>query len=305
MSCLPLIAQLPVFIALYYVLRSFAREAVEGGGQVSFMWLIPDVRIELQDIGWGAFVLLAIYAVSQLLSTELSTTPNMSQAQRRLMRFLPLVVVIFAYQFPVPSGLVLYWMTTNLWTCGQQLVIRHRLGLHIMKEATAVAAAPAKSGSRTPSKEELAAAEAAAEEARAAAQAARRGTPRKRRKKPADAAPVSGAVPAGQSPPEDDARPEDARPEDARPESDGRPDGDAVPEPEPAEPEPEPAREPAGAKRGQGARRQPRPRSPKQPSRPAPRRGARRRSRTGRAATSTAPSRSPRRVRPGAPERRG
>ena len=47
------------------------------------------------------------------------------------MRLLPLVVVIFVFQFPVPAGLVLYWMTTNLWTCGQQLVMRHRIGLHL------------------------------------------------------------------------------------------------------------------------------------------------------------------------------
>ncbi|WP_308324664.1 YidC/Oxa1 family membrane protein insertase, partial [Klebsiella pneumoniae] len=75
--------------------------------------------------------LVAIYGLSQLLSTELSATPNMPDSQRRIMRVLPIVVVIFIFQFPVPSGLVLYWMTTNLWTCGQQLVMRHRIGLHL------------------------------------------------------------------------------------------------------------------------------------------------------------------------------
>jgi YidC/Oxa1 family membrane protein insertase len=133
-SCLPLVAQLPIFIALYYVLREFSEEAVVGTGaadSLSFMWVIPDIRLELGEIGWGAAVIVAIYAISQLLSTELSATPNMPESQRRIMRILPVVVVIFVFQFPVPSGLVLYWMTTNLWTAGQQLVMRHRIGLHV------------------------------------------------------------------------------------------------------------------------------------------------------------------------------
>ena len=151
-SCLPLVAQLPIFIALYYVLKSFAKDATVSGGSVSFMWLIPDVRNQLQDIGWGAFVIVAIYALSQLLSTELSATPNMPDSQRRIMRFLPLVVVIFVFQFPVPSGLVLYWMTTNLWTGGQQLVMRHRIGLHLADPAEVEKVAQqlaGKKGSRT------------------------------------------------------------------------------------------------------------------------------------------------------------
>ena len=154
-SCLPLVAQIPIFIALYYVLRDFANDADVSGGSVSFMWLISDVRIELQDLGWGAGVLVAIYALSQLLSTELSATPNMPESQRRIMRILPLVVVVFVFQFPVPSGLVLYWMTTNLWTCGQQLVMRHRIGLHLADPDEVEkwgGGQPARKGSRTPPK---------------------------------------------------------------------------------------------------------------------------------------------------------
>ena len=77
-SCLPLVAQLPVFIALYYVLKEFAKDATVSGGDVSFMWILSDIRLEMPDIGWGAFVMVAIYALSQLLSTELSATPNMA-----------------------------------------------------------------------------------------------------------------------------------------------------------------------------------------------------------------------------------
>jgi YidC/Oxa1 family membrane protein insertase len=147
-SCLPLLAQLPIFIALFYVLRSFSREAAEVSGEsLSFMWLISDIRIDFQELGWGAVVpLLAIYGLTQLLSTELSATPNMPASQRRLMRALPIVIVIFVVNFPVPAGLVLYWMATNLWTCGQQLVMRHRIGLHM---ADVPAAGAKKRTSRT------------------------------------------------------------------------------------------------------------------------------------------------------------
>jgi YidC/Oxa1 family membrane protein insertase len=69
-SCLPLVAQLPIFIALYYVLRDFANDATVSGGDVSFMWVIPDVRLQLTDIGWGAAVIVTIYALSQLLCSN-------------------------------------------------------------------------------------------------------------------------------------------------------------------------------------------------------------------------------------------
>ena len=203
-SCLPLVAQLPVFIALYYVLKNFANDATVQGGSLSFMWVVPNITDQLTEIGWGAFVIVAIYALSQLLSTELSAMPNMPTSQRRLMRFLPLVVVLFVFQFPVPAGLVIYWMTTNLWTAGQQLVMRHRIGLHLADPADV--AAPAKKGSRTAPKAETAGAvaladvasddSAPAEEAPVAEEAvpAPRTTPRKRRRwRPGDAPAEAGS----------------------------------------------------------------------------------------------------------------
>ena len=157
-SCLPLLAQLPVFIALFYVLRSFSRDAAEQGiaaESLSFMWLISDISVDFQQLGWGAVIpLLAIYGLTQLLSTELSATPNMPDSQRRMMRVLPLVIVVFVVNFPVPAGLVLYWMATNLWTCGQQLVMRHRIGLHIAEMPDT----SGKRSSRTPPKTATAAA---------------------------------------------------------------------------------------------------------------------------------------------------
>jgi YidC/Oxa1 family membrane protein insertase len=309
-SCLPLIAQLPVFIALYYVLRDFANDATVSGGDVSFMWVISDVRLELQDIGWGAAVIVAIYALSQLLSTELSATPNMPPAQRRIMRLLPIVVVIFVFQFPVPSGLVLYWMTTNLWTCGQQLVMRHRIGLHLA-DPTEVEKVTAKRGSRTPPKEPATAAAVVAEpdgaggDEAAPAEPRPRTTPRKRRRRPgtangpaeaveapeATSAPEPATAPEPRTAPEAPApAPEAAELEPADAEATEAEPAEAEPaEAEPAEAEAEvaePEGEPAapatdgrpveasarsGSSGGSGARRrQPRARGTAKGSRPAP-----------------------------------
>jgi len=59
----------------------------------------------------------------------MATQPQTSDWQRKLFRVLPLFIVAGLFFYPnIPAGLVLYWMTTNLWTCGQQVVLKRRLG---------------------------------------------------------------------------------------------------------------------------------------------------------------------------------
>jgi len=79
----------------------------------------------------------------------------MDKTQRTIMMFLPLVFLTVVSRFP--TGLILYWMTTNLWTVGQGLVTR-RLVPKAGKPGT-LPAAPAgpKRSSRNPPKEEAAA----------------------------------------------------------------------------------------------------------------------------------------------------
>jgi YidC/Oxa1 family membrane protein insertase len=128
-SCLPIVFQLPVFIALYFVLRNFSQEQTTG--DLGFMWIIPDISEEFRDLGWAAVVIALIYGLSQLLATEVSmaTQPQTSDWQRKLFRVMPLFIVAGLFFYPnIPAGLVLYWMTTNLWTCGQQVVLKRRLG---------------------------------------------------------------------------------------------------------------------------------------------------------------------------------
>jgi YidC/Oxa1 family membrane protein insertase len=69
-------------------------------------------------------VLIVLYVGSQLASTLIATAtadPN----QRRMMLILPIVFVVILYRYP--AGLLVYWITTNLWTVGQQFLIRRRL----------------------------------------------------------------------------------------------------------------------------------------------------------------------------------
>jgi YidC/Oxa1 family membrane protein insertase len=128
-SCLPMVVQIPVFIALYFVLRNFSQEQTTG--DLGFMWIIPDISEQFRDLGAAALLIALIYGLSQLLATEVSmaTQPQTSDWQRKLFRVMPLFIVAGLFFYPnIPAGLVLYWMTTNLWTCGQQVVLKRRLG---------------------------------------------------------------------------------------------------------------------------------------------------------------------------------
>ncbi len=132
-SCLPMVVQIPVFIALYYVLRNFANNILPSSADqnLSFMWAFQDISEQFRHIGPRAIIIAVIYGVTQLLATEVSmaTTPQTSDWQRKLFRVMPLFIVAGLFLYPnIPSGLVLYWMTTNLWTCGQQVVLKRRLG---------------------------------------------------------------------------------------------------------------------------------------------------------------------------------
>jgi YidC/Oxa1 family membrane protein insertase len=115
-SCLPMVFQIPVFIALYFVLRSFAKHPPPG----DLGWLHLVNITNHGYVGWGK-LLLVIYVVSQMASTYFMAT-TMDKMQRNLMLVLPLFFVAFIINFP--TGLLIYWVTTNLWTVGQGLITR-------------------------------------------------------------------------------------------------------------------------------------------------------------------------------------
>jgi YidC/Oxa1 family membrane protein insertase len=164
-SCLPFLLQIPVFISLFYMLRTDLKKHICGEALVNHynalslqtrsayhvlhatsvshlpskyleatgcqavapgsgkFLFIPDITTKAT--GWVLIVLIAVYVGSQISST-LMATASADPNQRRLMLLLPLVIVAFLFRYP--AGLLVYWITTNLWTIGQQYFVRKRMG---------------------------------------------------------------------------------------------------------------------------------------------------------------------------------
>jgi YidC/Oxa1 family membrane protein insertase len=128
-SCIPLLAQLPVFITLFQALRGPLREdicgqtaqpcgAVPPGDWGQSFLFIPDLTDKAT--GGVLIALIVIYVATQLFSGLVMATTS-DRNQRMLMMALPFIFVPFIISFP--TGLILYWITTNVWTIGQQFVV--------------------------------------------------------------------------------------------------------------------------------------------------------------------------------------
>jgi YidC/Oxa1 family membrane protein insertase len=140
-SCLPLVAQIPVFISLFYMLRQSLRidicPQVQMAHHVVGKHYVPCgphhgagflFISDLTNSAKGAtlIVLIVLYVGTQLGSSLLMSSPTMDQTQRRIMLLLPLFFVIFIIQFP--AGVIVYWITTNFWTIVQQYIVKRRIG---------------------------------------------------------------------------------------------------------------------------------------------------------------------------------
>ncbi|MBC7858483.1 MAG: membrane protein insertase YidC [Burkholderiaceae bacterium] len=109
-GCLPILVQMPVFIALYWVLNA----SVEIRGAPWIGWITdlaaPDP--------W--FILPVLYAISMYITTKLNPAPA-DPMQAKMMLYMPLAFSVMFFFFP--SGLVLYWVVNNVLSIGQQYVI--------------------------------------------------------------------------------------------------------------------------------------------------------------------------------------
>jgi YidC/Oxa1 family membrane protein insertase len=112
-SCLPLLLQIPFFIALFYLLQ----ENPDITGE-PFLF-IPDLGA--QPTGVVLVVLILLYIGTQL-GASLVTLVSADKTQRRIFLALPFVFTFIIVNFP--AGLIVYWITTNVWTVGQQLLVR-------------------------------------------------------------------------------------------------------------------------------------------------------------------------------------
>ena len=151
-SCLPLVAQIPVFISLFYMLRSslridicpqtqlkyqLAHHLISPGSAVSHAHTVPCgpnngaqflFIPDLTNHAKGAvlIVLIVLYVGTQLASSLMMSSPTMDKTQRQILLLMPLFFVIFIISFP--AGVIVYWITTNTWTMGQQYIVKKRLG---------------------------------------------------------------------------------------------------------------------------------------------------------------------------------
>jgi YidC/Oxa1 family membrane protein insertase len=166
-SCLPLVLQIPVFISLFYMLRTDLKLDICGpqlrsyysaklGHLIAHNSQIPQGKVHLANgtvakglseincqlvaphsakflflpditnkaTGAALIVLIVLYVGSQLAST-LVATATADPTQRRLMLLLPVVFVVILYRYP--AGLLVYWITSNLWTIAQQYLIKRRM----------------------------------------------------------------------------------------------------------------------------------------------------------------------------------
>lgn len=115
-GCLPIMVQIPVFIALYWVLLS----SVEMRHAPWILWIkdlaAPD----------PFFILPVIMTLSTLLQTALNPVPP-DPMQAKMMWFMPLIFSVMFFFFP--AGLVLYWITNNILSIAQQWLINVRMGV--------------------------------------------------------------------------------------------------------------------------------------------------------------------------------
>jgi YidC/Oxa1 family membrane protein insertase len=162
-SCLPLLFQLPVFLSLFYMLRTDLKRDICGQYFPAFVKehpvqthgkTITDFTCDQIHAGSAQFgfipdltgkatgavlvVLIVLYVGSQIASTLLMSA-TADKNQRRLFLALPLFFVVFIISFP--AGLIVYWITTNCWTIAQQYIVKRTAGP--MKPAVATGAAAA------------------------------------------------------------------------------------------------------------------------------------------------------------------
>ena len=115
-GCFPIMVQIPVFIALYWVLLS----SVEMRGAPWVLWIkdlsAPD----------PFFILPVVMTLTTMLQTALNPAPP-DPLQAKLMWFMPLIFSVMFFFFP--AGLVLYWITNNILSIAQQWMINTRMGV--------------------------------------------------------------------------------------------------------------------------------------------------------------------------------
>ncbi|NIY66807.1 membrane protein insertase YidC [Streptomyces malaysiensis] len=152
-SCLPILAQSPFFISLYQVLNHIANNRTVGvidqslldsarnahifGAPLSVKFLDSASKVEslgasLTDVRIVTITMIVLMSASQFFTQRQLMTKNVDltvktpfmQQQKMLMYIFPIMFAVFGINFPV--GVLVYWLTTNVWTLGQQMFVIRR-----------------------------------------------------------------------------------------------------------------------------------------------------------------------------------
>ncbi|MEU8580424.1 membrane protein insertase YidC [Streptomyces sp. L500] len=152
-SCLPILAQSPFFISLYQVLNHIAQGKVVGvidqsllesarqahifGAPLSVKFMDSAAKVEslgasLTDVRVVTVIMIVLMSLSQFYTQRQLMTKNVDltvktpfmQQQKMLMYVFPIMFAVFGINFPV--GVLVYWLTTNVWTLGQQMFVIRR-----------------------------------------------------------------------------------------------------------------------------------------------------------------------------------
>ena len=110
-GCLPLILQMPVFFALFQTLRNPTEKVTTVVNDFKFLWMDLDKPDPY-------YILVILMVATMFLSTKLSTT---DPKQAKIMYILPVVFGFISFRFE--AGILVYWVTTNVWSIGQQWVV--------------------------------------------------------------------------------------------------------------------------------------------------------------------------------------
>jgi YidC/Oxa1 family membrane protein insertase len=121
-GCLPMLIQMPIFLGLFYMLRTASELRHE-----PFLWVsdlsMPDTLMEIG--GFPINILPLIMGVTMFLQMSMMpVSPTADPMQQKIFKFLPFIFLVFLYNFS--SGLVLYWTVQNILTIVQQKIINSR-----------------------------------------------------------------------------------------------------------------------------------------------------------------------------------
>jgi YidC/Oxa1 family membrane protein insertase len=132
-GCLPLILQLPVFFALFQALRTPSQivTSVLGvpyipvyllGNIKNIIANIPNIKFNFLWLNLNErdpfFILVILMVATMFLSTKMTTT---DPKQTMITYAMPLVFGVISWN--MPSGILIYWVTTNVWSIGQQYIV--------------------------------------------------------------------------------------------------------------------------------------------------------------------------------------